>query len=173
VSAAGALPGFTYPALAYPESEFLLERPPRTTGIAVSPFFFTLSRGQHGFSKYVSTVQTFFATSAAVGTRTIDLVTLDPDGNFMSAFRTPVTINPGGSWALIWDASLSTSYTLANNGYSPMQSVILLPGFTLSLEVFNADAGDVFSQTSVTGVQIPTTGEPAAPARLTQAPLIT
>lgn len=155
MSALGVIPGFAYPELDYGGTEFVHVFPnvvvPGGGGSVVA----TLVSGGDGAAFYPDDVEVVMLTSALVGNRAGAIVLQDPDGNFSNFYSNPLLVPASNQNNWIWSQKLTSAYTGSGTGYSPMQNVILLPGYNLAVVIQGLQAGDTVKQSSVIGRKIP------------------
>lgn len=159
MSSVGVLPGFAYPELDYRNMEFFSAVVPvanSNPGGFASP---VLVRGGGGDAYRIETIAMTLITSAIVGQRACYATVTDGDGHVLSQWLNPLSIGASTNNSWTWDTKLSNAYVLASGGagYSPLQDLILLPGFVLKFDII-IQAGDAPQGAGVTGKRIGTLG---------------
>lgn len=155
MSALGGLPGYAYPTFDYGATEFAEFTQPGFTVAVAGNFTIDVATAGHNGALRVQTVATTGVTGGAVGVRTVDLDLLDGDGNVVTFSRQ--TLQPGASTfvGFQWLTTLSTSYSVAGDGFSPMADLVIPPGWRWQISYFNLQIGDVINGASAVGSSIP------------------
>lgn len=172
-SALSGVPGFGFPRLDYGAAEFAEIITPAVTFAAAATLEQVVAQGKAGDALYINSVACSVITNATVSNRTAQLIVNDPDGNLVSIFPNPLTITASTVQTWQWSTDVANSYTAVGVGISPMQRVILLPGYSLVIQLQGFQIGDKITQQIASGVAIPTMGTPTADQELVARQLLT
>lgn len=173
MSAVSGIPGFSYPAFAYDESEFAQFAAANVTVAGLGNTAIDLAVTGGGNALYVRSASASIVTSAVVGTRSAGAQVVDPDGNVLVRLLNPNTTTASTSGDYTWSDVLASSYVVTNKGFAPLPNIVLPPGYKLQVIFLNTQAGDVIQSIAGYGLKIPTAITPSAPPIPTPPMLLT
>jgi hypothetical protein len=172
MSALGALPGFAFPALSYPESEYFEARGADLVSPSPGQVDLLVVTAKDGFAIYVREVVVNMGTVATVATRFGRYQIFNPDGRSLCVFDNPKSIpeSSGGNWN--WSDKIASTSVVGNVGYCPLPGLIVLPGYSIHVQCANCQIGDIFNGINLVGLSIPTAPNPQGQLRAMPTPII-